>query len=127
MKRPVVLVTARQMIRKDRLIDFIGEVHLELLMSMGILPVIVPVSESTLDCLPQYIDMMDGLLLAEGDDIDPHRFAARKSIERTLEVILPLRRMISISRGDFIVITGTRPRPCARSRRSPRPSRRRSA
>jgi gamma-glutamyl-gamma-aminobutyrate hydrolase PuuD len=84
------------MFRKDRLIDFIGEVHLELLMSMGILPVIVPVSESTLDCLPQYIDMMDGLLLAEGDDIDPTRFAARKSNFQLVEHTHPLKDEIEV-------------------------------
>ena len=96
MKRPVVLVTARQMIRKDRLIDYIGEIHLELLASLGMLPVIVPVSESTLQCLPQYIGMMDGLLLAEGDDVDPKRFAARKSNFKLVEKIHPLKDEIEV-------------------------------
>ena len=96
MKRPVVLVTARQMIRKDRQIDYIGEIHLELLLRLGIMPVIVPVAESTLDCLPQYIDLMDGLLLAEGDDIDPTRFAARKTNFEFVEHTHPLKDEIEV-------------------------------
>lgn len=96
MKRPVVLVTARQMIRKDRLIDYIGEVHLELLASLGMLPVIVPVSESTPACLPQYMEMMDGLLLAEGDDVDPKQFAARKSNFQFVEKTHPLKDEIEV-------------------------------
>lgn len=96
MKRPVVLITARQMVRKDRLIDFIGEVHLELLLSLEILPVIVPVSESTPASLPQYMDLMDGLLLAEGDDIEPKRFAARKSNFAFVEHTHPLKDEIEI-------------------------------
>ncbi len=96
MKRPVVLITARQMIRKDRLIDYIGEIHLELLARLGMLPIIVPVSESTPQCLPQYIDMMAGLLLAEGDDVDPRRFAARKSNFKLVEKTHPLKDEIEV-------------------------------
>ena len=96
MKRPVVLVTARHMVRKDRLIDYIGEIHLELLLRLGIMPIIVPVAESTLECLPQYIGLMDGLLLAEGDDIDPTRFAARKTNFEFVEETHPLKDEIEV-------------------------------
>ena len=96
MNRPIVLVTARQTTRKDRLIDFIGEVHLELLASLGTLPVLVPVSPSAPDCLPQYMEMMDGLLLAEGDDIDPKGFAARKSNFQFVEKTHPLKDEIEV-------------------------------
>jgi gamma-glutamyl-gamma-aminobutyrate hydrolase PuuD len=85
--RPVVLVVSRQTIRKDKLIDYVGEFHLELLIHLGVLPVIVPVVSGTLACLPQYTERMDGLLLVEGEDVDPKRFAARKAnfefVERT--------------------------------------------
>jgi gamma-glutamyl-gamma-aminobutyrate hydrolase PuuD len=87
MSRPVVVVVSRQTIRKDKLIDYVGEFHLELLIRFDTLPVIVPVVAGTLACLRQYMEDMDGLLLVEGEDVDPKRFNARKAnfqfIEKT--------------------------------------------
>jgi putative glutamine amidotransferase len=91
MKRPVVLVVSRRTTRKDKLIDYVGELHLELLMSLGTLPVIVPVADGALACLVQYKERMDGLLLVEGDDVDPKRFAARKANFQYLEKTHPLK------------------------------------
>jgi gamma-glutamyl-gamma-aminobutyrate hydrolase PuuD len=91
MNRPIVLVVSRQTTRKNRLIDYVGELHLELLIRLGTFPVIVPVVEGTLDCLPQYMERMNGLLLVEGDDIDPKRFAARKSNFQYVEKTHPLK------------------------------------
>ena len=53
MNRPVVLVVANQDTRKNKLIDYVGEYHLDLLTQFGALPVIVPVVKGTLACLPQ--------------------------------------------------------------------------
>lgn len=91
MKRPVVLVVSRQTARKNKPIDYVGEIHLELLIRLGTLPVIVPVAKGTLDCLAQYKEPMDGLLLVEGDDIEPRRFAARKANFKYLEKTHPLK------------------------------------
>ena len=67
MNRPVVLVCARRTTRKNKFIDYVGELHLELLIRLRILPMIVPVVAGTPACLPQYMQRMDGLLLVEGD------------------------------------------------------------
>jgi gamma-glutamyl-gamma-aminobutyrate hydrolase PuuD len=91
MNRPVVLVVANQITRKDKLIDYVGEFHLELLIQFGILPVIVPVAEGTLECLPQYMERMDGLLLVEGDDIEPTRYAARKANFLYVKKTIPIK------------------------------------
>jgi len=96
MNRPVVLVVARRTTRKDRLIDYVGEIHLELLIRLGTFPVIVPVVDGTLECLPQYMEHMDGLLLVEGDDVEPKRFAARKSNFQYVEKTHPLKDEIEI-------------------------------
>jgi gamma-glutamyl-gamma-aminobutyrate hydrolase PuuD len=96
MSRPVVLVASRQTTRKDKLIDYVGEFHLELLIRLGTLPTIVPVVNGTLDCLPQYMERMDGLLLVEGDDIEPKRYAARKANFKFLEKTHPLKDEIEI-------------------------------
>ena len=39
MSRPAVVVVTRRSIRKDRLIDYVGELHLELLTRLRLLPV----------------------------------------------------------------------------------------
>jgi gamma-glutamyl-gamma-aminobutyrate hydrolase PuuD len=85
MKRPVVLVVSRRTTRKNKLIDYVGEFHLELLMRGGTLPIIVPVAHGTLACLPLYLERMDGLLLVEGEDVHPKRFAARKVNHQYIE------------------------------------------
>ena len=79
MNRPAVLICSRQTTRKNKLIDYVGEFHLELLIRLQILPVIVPVVDGTQACLTQYMERMDGLLLVEGDDVEPKRYAARKA------------------------------------------------
>jgi gamma-glutamyl-gamma-aminobutyrate hydrolase PuuD len=96
MSRPVVLVVSRQTIRKSKIIDYVGEFHLELLIRLGTLPVIVPVVEGTLACLPQYMERMDGLLLVEGEDVEPKRFKARKANFQYLEQTHPLKDQIEI-------------------------------
>ena len=87
MNRPAVLVVTRKMLRKNKYVDYVGEFHLELLMRAGMLPLIVPVAEGSAACLPEYMFNMRGLLLVEGEDIEPKRFKARpenfKYVEKT--------------------------------------------
>ena len=96
MKRPVVVVTARRTARQHRLIDYVGELHLELLVQLQLLPLIVPVVEGTTACLDQYEEQMDALLLVEGEDIEPKRYAAAKENFRYLEKTHPIKDEIEI-------------------------------
>jgi putative glutamine amidotransferase len=96
MNRPTVLVVTRRMMRKNRPVNFLGEIHFELLMRLGILPVMVPMAEGTPACLPQYMQGMSGLLLVEGDDVEPTRYEAQKSNFTYLEEISPLKDEIEI-------------------------------
>jgi gamma-glutamyl-gamma-aminobutyrate hydrolase PuuD len=96
MKRPVVVVVANRTTRKNKLIDYVGEFHLELLAQLGAFPAIVPVVDGTLVLLPQYIEHMAGLLLVEGDDVEPRRFAARKANFKYVHETLPLKDEIEI-------------------------------
>jgi len=96
MKRPAVVVTARRTIRGIRRIDYVGELHLEILIRLGTLPVVVPVVEGTLNCLPQYLEGMCGLLLVEGEDIDPARYEAVPGNLRYLQKTHPLKDEIEI-------------------------------
>jgi gamma-glutamyl-gamma-aminobutyrate hydrolase PuuD len=96
MNRPVVLVVANRDIRKNKLIDYVGEFHLDLLTQCGAFPVIVPLVRGTLPLLSQYMERMDGLLLVEGDDVEPKRYAARKANFKYVDKTLPLKDEIEI-------------------------------
>ncbi len=85
MKRPVVLTVTRRTVRKNKLVDFTGEFHLELLIRLGLLPLMIPVVDGTLACLPQYKENMQALLLVEGPDIEPKHYKADKANFRYLE------------------------------------------
>ena len=97
MKRPSVLVVTRRTVRKHKYIDYVGEFHLGLLIRLGILPVMVPVVEGAFACLPEYLADMKGLLLVEGEDIEPKRYKARSENFEHLEKIHPLKDKIEIN------------------------------
>jgi len=96
MNWPEVVVPTRRTIRGSRLIDYVGELHLELLLSSKILPVMVPVAEGALGCLLQYTRRMRGLLLVEGEDIEPKRYESLPANVRYLEKTHPLKDEIEI-------------------------------
>jgi len=96
MKRPSVLVVTRRTIRKHKYIDYVGEFHLALLIRIGVLPVMVPVCEGAPACLPEYMAKMKGLLLVEGEDIEPARYKARPENFKHLEKTHPLKDEIEI-------------------------------
>jgi len=95
-RRPVVLAVTRREIRKNKYIDFLGEYHLELLIRLGIRPVMVPVVKGTLAFLPDYIEDMNGLLLVEGEDIDPADYKGGKENRKFAEETHPLKDKIEI-------------------------------
>ncbi len=96
MKRPAVLVVTRRTIRKHKYIDYVAEAHLSLLVRLETLPVMVPVVEGATECLPQYMSAMRGLLLVEGEDIEPKHFKATPANFEHLEKTHPLKDEIEI-------------------------------
>lgn len=96
MKRPSVLVVTRRTARKHRYIDYVGEAHLELLIQVGLLPVLVPVVPGTPLCVPDYMSNMRGLLIAEGEDIEPKHYEARRENFEYLEKTHHLKDEIEI-------------------------------
>jgi gamma-glutamyl-gamma-aminobutyrate hydrolase PuuD len=91
MARPRVLVVTRRTSRKNRQIEYVGQSHLENMLKAGLLPVLVPVTPGTLACLAEYSRGMQGLLLVEGEDIEPRRYRARRFNFRYLEKTDPLK------------------------------------
>ncbi len=95
-KRPRVVVVSRRTKRKHKHIDYVGELHLELLLRQELLPVIVPVAEGTDACLGDYMAGMKGLLLVEGEDIEPEHFAAQPENHLHLEATHPLKDKLEL-------------------------------
>ena len=96
MKRPAVLVVTRRTLRKNKFIDYVAEAHLKLLLRLKTLPVMVPVAEGSRACLPDYLTGMRGLLLVEGEDIEPKQFKATRENYKYLEKTHPLKDEIEI-------------------------------
>lgn len=96
MKRPAVVVVSRRTLRKEKYIDYVSEAHLALLTRLKMLPVMVPVVEGALACLPQYMTDMCGLLLVEGEDVEPVRYEAMPANHKYVEQIHPLKDEIEI-------------------------------
>jgi gamma-glutamyl-gamma-aminobutyrate hydrolase PuuD len=85
MNRPAVVVVTRRTERRTRFVEYVGEAHLDLLIRLKLFPVIVPSTEGILPLLAEYRAQMRGLLLVEGEDIEPKRYAAEKANFRYLE------------------------------------------
>jgi gamma-glutamyl-gamma-aminobutyrate hydrolase PuuD len=96
MPRPVVLVVTRRTVRKSRIIDYVGELHLSLLIRLRTLPLMIPVGDGAPACLPQYMEKMNGLLLVEGEDIHPSRYRAQEANFTYLEKTHPLKDEIEL-------------------------------
>eukprot|EP00741_Cyanophora_paradoxa_P012252 tig00020603_g11839.t1 len=73
--KPRVLIVSRRLFRKGKWVDFVGEYHLDLIFRFGAVPVVVPRVAGTLDNIDRY-EPMHGLLMIEGEDIDPKFFAS---------------------------------------------------
>jgi len=96
MTRPRVIVVTRRTVRKNKFIDYVGEFHLALLVRLKTLPVMVPVVEGARTCLHDYLTDMRGLLLVEGEDIEPRHFKATRGNYTHLEKTHPLKDEIEI-------------------------------
>jgi len=96
MPRKQVLMVTRRTTRKNRYIEYAGESHLENVIQAGLLPVMIPVARGTLACLAQYSRGMDGLLLVEGEDVEPAHYRARRGNFKYLEKTDPLKDQIEI-------------------------------
>ena len=96
MKRPRVAVVTRRTRRKILYIDYVAELHLALLVRLKTLPVLVPVVEGSAACVPDYLEDMAGLLLVEGEDIEPKHFRSTRDNYKFLEKTHPLKDEIEM-------------------------------
>ncbi|KAE8077268.1 hypothetical protein FH972_015843 [Carpinus fangiana] len=82
---PRVLIVSRRTVRKNKFVDFVGEYHLDLIVSYGAVPVIVP-RVSGVHTLLESFEPIHGVLLCEGEDIDPSLYDAELSSLSPLEL-----------------------------------------
>uniref|UniRef100_A0A2N9F4F8 Uncharacterized protein n=1 Tax=Fagus sylvatica TaxID=28930 RepID=A0A2N9F4F8_FAGSY len=75
---PRVLIVSRRTVRKKKFVDFVGEYHLDLIVRYGAVPVIVP-RVSGVHMLLESFEPIHGVLLCEGEDIDPSLYDAELS------------------------------------------------
>ncbi|KAG2307425.1 hypothetical protein Bca4012_083558 [Brassica carinata] len=75
---PHVLVVSRRTIRKNKFVDFVGEYHLDLIVRYGCVPVIVP-RVTGVHMLLESFKPIHGVLLCEGEDIDPSLYESEIS------------------------------------------------
>ncbi|CAN0913695.1 Putative glutamine amidotransferase GAT1_2.1 [Linum grandiflorum] len=75
---PRVLIVSRRTVRKNKFVDFVGEYHLDLIVRYGAVPVIVP-RVSGVDHLLESFEPIHGVLLCEGEDIDPSLYETPSS------------------------------------------------
>ncbi|KAJ8436617.1 hypothetical protein Cgig2_029863 [Carnegiea gigantea] len=67
---PRVLIVSRRSVRKNKFVNFVGEYHLDLIVKYGAVPVIVP-RVTGIHLLLDSFEPIHGVLLCEGEDIDP--------------------------------------------------------
>ncbi|KAL2485094.1 Class I glutamine amidotransferase-like superfamily protein [Abeliophyllum distichum] len=75
---PRVLIVSRRTVRKNKFVDFVGEYHLDLIVSYRAAPVIVP-RVNGVHMLLDSFEPIHGVLLCEGEDIDPSLYDAELS------------------------------------------------
>ncbi|KAK8636767.1 hypothetical protein V6N13_124505 [Hibiscus sabdariffa] len=75
---PRVLIVSRRTVRKNKFVDFVGEYHLDLIVNYGAVPVIVP-RVNGVHMLLDSFEPIHGVLLCEGEDIDPSLYEAETS------------------------------------------------
>ncbi|KAK1660573.1 hypothetical protein QYE76_048732 [Lolium multiflorum] len=72
---PRVLIVSRRTVRKNKFVDFVGEYHLDLVVGYGAVPVIVP-RVAGMHAMLDSFEPIHGVLLCEGEDIDPSIYDA---------------------------------------------------
>lgn len=88
---PRVLIVSRRCVRKNKFVDFVGEYHLDLIVNYGAVPVIVP-RVPGIHMLLESFEPIHGVLLCEGEDIDPSHYESEMS-NLSVEELDEIRRL----------------------------------
>jgi putative glutamine amidotransferase len=94
-KKKVLIVTRREL-RKNKLINWVSEIYLQILGQGGVLPILVPIAQGTIANLPDYLEDYDGILMSEGGDISPALYNEPYSVSK-LDEYDPIKDEIEIT------------------------------
>ncbi|KAL5726534.1 hypothetical protein ACHQM5_009572 [Ranunculus cassubicifolius] len=76
---PRVCIVSRRTVRKNRIVDSVGEYHLDLIVGYGAVPIIVP-RVTGVHMLLDSFEPIHGVVLCEGEDIDPALYESEMSV-----------------------------------------------
>lgn len=91
-----VLIVSRRLTRKNKLINWVSEVYLQLLSERNIMPIIIPIAQATKDIINEYLADYDGLLMMEGGDVNPIYYGEKYNAAE-LDELDPLKDEIEIA------------------------------
>ncbi|OJU55305.1 MAG: hypothetical protein BGN96_15960 [Bacteroidales bacterium 45-6] len=94
-KKKVLIVTRREL-RKNKLINWVSEIYVQILGQGGVLPVLVPIAQGTIANLSDYLEDYDGILMSEGGDISPALYNEPYSVSK-LDEYDPIKDEIEIT------------------------------
>lgn len=90
MKRPKVAIVTRRIVRKNKWVNWVSEIHAALLLRHGLLPELIPIPDDARPALSQYARDMAGLLMVEGGDVHPSHYKSNTPLGE-LDEIDPLK------------------------------------
>lgn len=94
-KKKVLIVTRREL-RKNKLINWVSEIYLQILGQGGVLPILVPIAQGTIANLADYLADYDGILMSEGGDISPALYGEPYSVSK-LDEYDPIKDEIEVT------------------------------
>jgi len=101
MSKKKVLIVTRRELRKNKLINWVSEIYLQILGQGGVLPI----SHGTIANLPDYLEDYDGLLMSEGGDISPSYYNESYSVNK-LDEYDPIKDEIEVTCCRHAVANG---------------------
>ncbi|MFW5851846.1 MAG: gamma-glutamyl-gamma-aminobutyrate hydrolase family protein [Bacteroidota bacterium] len=80
-----VLIVARREVRKNKPIQWVSEMYLDILARAGVQPIIVPISQYSVEHVHDYLSEYDGLLMVEGGDVNPELYGEQSFSKYDIE------------------------------------------
>ena len=96
MSKKKVLIVTRRELRKNKLINWVSEIYLQILGQGGVIPIMVPIAFGTLANLHEYLEEYDGLMMVEGGDVSPSYYNENYSLNK-LDEYDPIKDEIEIA------------------------------
>lgn len=91
-----VIIVSRRLTRKNKEINWVSEIYLQLLAKASLMPIIIPIAEATRLILDDYLKDYDGMIMMEGGDVNPQYYGENYNTSE-LDEFDPLKDEIEIA------------------------------